>query len=326
MLGPREGPLASASRSSGLQQHPAAAQHRPAMQHPDCPLAEPAAAACSTAAGASSPGALPGAVQADPAVPAAAALHAHADVQMSDSDLTQPDHPCMSSPLQSGLDSADGTRSQPQQVASTSGQRHSHSGQSQQPAEASRPLDTGQGVHEHHAHSGARAPLEAAGDSELIQIEDESVDDLLDFLADAAAADEQQQQQHQDPQDTMFREDDSAPQQQQQQAHAGAGAAEAGHQLQCDDLRSSSQRSGAAQASQLEQSGCRPGTSHTAVGKGRGRADVWAEVDKDAQMLEAARAVGLNKPARPLGAGQLQPAPTGLSGNIDLLLSRQCTN
>ena len=322
LLGSREAQSASAGRSSRLQQHPAAAQHQPAMQHHGRPLAEPAAAAGSTAADASSPGALPGAVQAGPPVPAAAALHgdAETDLQMRDSDLTQPDHPCVSSPLQGGTE---GAPDQPQQVSSTSGHGHSHSGRSDQPAEASRPLDTGQSAPRHNAQFGIRPLFDPAGESELIQIEDESADDLLDFLADAAAADEQQQQ-HQDPGDIVFIDDESEQQQQQLDPHnADAPAAEASHQLQSNGLRSSSQRSGATELSHLEQPGSVLRTSNAAGGKGRGMADVWAEVDKDAQMLEAARAVRLNRPGGPLGAGHLQPLPPGLSGNPHLPLDRR---
>ena len=122
------------------------------------------------------------------------------EAQLGDSDLTQEDHPCTSSPQDAVSGGGSGAEHQCQASSSMQTLHHpgaalpSQSSHHQQPCEREAISPCGTAPHGVSESIPASDPRQNKGlaDSQAIQIEDESMDDLLEFLADAAAADELQ--------------------------------------------------------------------------------------------------------------------------------------
>lgn len=289
------------------------------------------------------------------AVLRAADAHTQSDeaeeAQLGVADLTQEDHPDVLSQLGSQHSRDLAQKSACQQQCSSTGQQ-----QQQDPfnsSSLSQHLSHPLHVQTHDAHGQATAhdvsdadQLQCrqdgvAGTSEGGHQQDESLDDLLEYLADAAAAD----QLHADacaaspqPSDGRMPHDNSRSNSNAAQQDQTAAALMYQRQKQKSQPNISTNNEPDAMLSiDLDSPGNTSNAENMARGTGRGAnasigtdttgssvatdaeatlrpigAETWLKDDKEARMREAVRAVGLSKTAR---LASMQGAAAGLSGS-----------
>ena len=254
------------------------------------------------------------------------------ETQPSDEDLTQEDHPCIASPHQSQHDGGVAVQQASQHQASTSRQHQMQTPLSQPTSRQDR---HGQLIHMNATDAGghladltdtdmsqsidhAQSKGNAAG-SEEVQMEDESMDDLLEFLADAAAADELQQHANTaaaQPETAVgidTKPSSSNAHAQQHQAAAAVHSQSQQHRLQTSSSPRQCNNADAMLSIDLDSPG---GSGIAACEAGRNKGKVWVADDKDARMAEAVKAVGLSRAAGAAGPSYMQPTAAALPGTI----------
>lgn len=254
------------------------------------------------------------------------------EAQLGDADLTQEDHPCTSSPQHviPGNRSAAGGQCQ----ASSSKQSLHDPGisLSSQPSRHRQPCDREpiSPCDQSAAHDTAEPcpgfnPRENNGvdESQAIQIEDESMDDLLEFLADAAAADELQLPA---AAGAAKSRSDHVPSSSNQNAGQNQRAAVTDQQQQQPPQPNTSMRYATSSKADALLSNAlnSPGISRGADAQAGQQEDcAWVADEKEARMLKAVRAVGLSR--TDAAAAHLQPMSGGLPGmSVDLCCSVVC--
>lgn len=249
------------------------------------------------------------------------------ETQPSDADLTQEDHPCIASPHQSPHDGGAAMQQELQHQVSIS-RRSSLS------RPTSRQDRHGQLIHMNATDAGgqladladaemrhnidhAQNKGNAAG-SESVQIEDESMDDLLEFLADAAAADELQQLHGNtaaaQAEPAVGVEAIPSSSNADAQHHQVAAAVHVQRQEQPPQASSSTNQRNNADAMLSIDLDSPDGSGGAACEAGPNKGKVWVAEDKDARMAEAVKAVGLSRGAGAAGPSYMQPTAAALPG------------